>query len=70
MGLVTVVRSTTHEVHMTRATSPAHRQAPTKKTTTPKYWYVEVSLVGRDGNAFAILGAVGNALRAAHVSAE
>ena len=74
MGLVTVVWSTTnHEVHMSRATSPAHRQAATKKTTTPakpKHWYVEVSLVGRDGNAFAILGAVGNALRAAGVSQD
>jgi hypothetical protein len=31
----------------------------------PKYPQAEVSLVGRDGNAFAILGAVGNALRRA-----
>lgn len=56
---------------MTRATSPAHRQAPTKKTTTtPKHWYVEVSLHGHDANAFAILGTVGNALRAAGVSQD
>jgi hypothetical protein len=67
---------------MARATSPT-RQAPVKRhaaattptpvaktTTTPKYWYIDVSLVGRDGNAFAILGAVGNALRAAGVSQD
>jgi hypothetical protein len=36
----------------------------------PKYPHVEVSLVGRDGNAFAILGAVGNALRAGHVGQD
>ena len=61
---------------MTRATSTT-RQAATKRRTAkattptkPKYWYVDVSLVGRDGNAFAILGAVGNALRAEHVSQD
>lgn len=36
----------------------------------PKYPLTEVQLVGRDGNAFAIMGAVGNALRAAKVSQD
>ena len=40
------------------------------KTTAPKYPNIDVSLVGRDGNAFMILGLVGNALRAAHVSQD
>lgn len=33
----------------------------------PKYPKIKVKLVGRDGNAFAILGAVGEALRKAGV---
>lgn len=35
-----------------------------------KYPEVEVQLVGRDGNAFAILGAVSRALRKAGVSRD
>jgi hypothetical protein len=35
--------------------------------TNPRYPHVEVRLIGRDGNAFGILGAVGRALRAAGV---
>jgi cobalamin biosynthesis protein CbiG len=35
-----------------------------------KFPHVEVELVGRDGNAFAILGAVTKALRRANVSKE
>ena len=37
---------------------------------TVKYPNVKVKLVGRDGNAFAILGAVKNALAKAGVSKE
>lgn len=36
----------------------------------PKYPSIEVQLTGRDGNAFAIIGAVTGALRKAGVSAE
>lgn len=36
----------------------------------PKYPKVRVQLTGRDGNAFAILGAVTGALRRAGVSKE
>jgi len=36
----------------------------------PKYPDIDVSLVGQDGNAFMIMGLVGNALRAAHVSQD
>ncbi len=36
----------------------------------PKYPNVTVQLVGEDGNAFAILGRVKQALRAAQVPAE
>jgi hypothetical protein len=32
-------------------------------TTEPKYPHVKVKLVGRDGNAFAILGCVARAMR-------
>ena len=39
-------------------------------TETPKYPKIKVRLTGRDGNAFAILGAVNAALRHAGVSAE
>jgi hypothetical protein len=39
-------------------------------TRGPKYPDVDVQLTGRDGNAFAIMGAVGNALRAAKVSQD
>ena len=35
-----------------------------------KYPEIEVSLIGQDGNAFAIMGAVSNALRKAGVSKE
>ena len=35
-----------------------------------KYPHIEVELVGRDGNAFAILGAVKSALRSARVPQE
>jgi len=37
-------------------------------STTPKYPDVEVQLTGRDGNAYAIMGAVTEALRRAGVS--
>jgi len=36
----------------------------------PKYPNIEVKLIGGSGNAFAILGAVSNALRRAGVSQE
>ena len=36
----------------------------------PKYPGIEVELVGHDGNAFAIMGRVRRALRAAGVSKE
>ena len=36
----------------------------------PKYPEIEVKLIGESGNAFAIMGKVGNALRRAGVSAE
>lgn len=36
----------------------------------PKYPEIEVELVGQDGNAFAIMGAVSKALRRASVSKE
>lgn len=36
----------------------------------PKYPQVSVKLVGEDGNAFAILGRVSQALRDAHVAQE
>ena len=39
-------------------------------TLPPKYPEVRVQLTGRDGNAFAILGAVNAALRHAGVSVE
>ncbi len=35
-----------------------------------KYPEIEVQLVGNDGNAFAIMGAVSKALRRAKVTAE
>jgi hypothetical protein len=35
-----------------------------------KYPEIEVSILGRDGNAFAIMGAVSNALRKAGVSPD
>ena len=35
--------------------------------TQPKYPHVRVTLVGRDGNAFAVLGAVNTALKRAGV---
>lgn len=38
--------------------------------TDVKHPEVTVSLVGKDGNAFSIIGAVGHALRAAKVSQE
>jgi len=34
---------------------------------TPKYPHIRVTLVGRDGNAYAILGAVSEALKRAGV---
>jgi len=34
---------------------------------TPKYPHIRVTLVGRDGNAYAILGAVSDALKRAGV---
>lgn len=42
----------------------------TKKNNGPKYPKIRVQLTGRDGNAFAILGAVTSALRKAKVSDE
>ena len=36
----------------------------------PKYPEIEVQILGRDGNAFAIMGAVSNALRKAGVSKD
>ena len=39
-------------------------------TLPPKYPKIKVQLTGRDGNAFAILGAVTSALRRAGVSKE
>ena len=36
----------------------------------PKYPEIEVELVGQDGNAFAIMGAVQKALRKAEVSKD
>ena len=38
------------------------------KTTDPKYPHVRVKLTGRDGNAFAVLGAVRAAMRRALIS--
>lgn len=35
-----------------------------------KYPEIEVSILGRDGNAFAIMGAVSNALRKAGISSD
>jgi hypothetical protein len=37
---------------------------------TPKYAEIEVELVGQDGNAYAIMGRVANALKEAGVSEE
>ena len=37
---------------------------------TPKYPDIEVELVGKDGNAFAIIGRVKNALKAKGVPSE
>jgi len=37
-------------------------------TTTPKYPHINISLVGEDGNAFAILGRTRRALRQGGVS--
>jgi hypothetical protein len=39
-------------------------------TNTVRYPDIEVELIGQDGNAFAILGAVKRELRRAGVSAE
>jgi hypothetical protein len=39
----------------------------TGSTNAPKYQHVCVRLVGADGNAFAILGMVGKALRRAGI---
>jgi len=36
----------------------------------PKYPHVEVKLIGKDGNAFAILGAAQKAARKANLSKE
>jgi len=38
--------------------------------TTTKYPEIEVQLTGNDGNAFAIMGAVRNALKQAKVSPD
>lgn len=38
--------------------------------TTPKYPDIHVTLVGEDGNAFAILGRVQHAMRRAHLTTE
>ncbi len=38
--------------------------------SAPKYPHVRVKLTGRDGNAFAVLGAVSSALRRAGVAKE
>lgn len=38
--------------------------------TTVKYPHIEVKLIGRDSNAFAILGAVRRAMRKAGLSTE
>jgi hypothetical protein len=40
------------------------------KNNAPKYPDIHVQLSGEDGNAFAIMGRVGNALRAAKVSQD
>lgn len=37
-------------------------------TNSIKYPHIKVKLTGRDGNAFAVMGAVTLALRRAHVS--
>ena len=37
---------------------------------TPKYPDIKVALVGKDGNAFAIMGAVRQALRRAGVASD
>lgn len=37
---------------------------------TPKFEHIEVELTGKDGNAFAIMGAVKNAMRRNKVSQE
>ena len=42
----------------------------TTETTGPKYPGIRVQLSGRDGNAFAIIGAVTGALRRGGVSVE
>ena len=42
----------------------------TTNTTTVKYPKVRVQLTGRDGNAFAILGAVTKAMREAGVDKD
>jgi hypothetical protein len=39
-------------------------------TTTPKYPHINISLVGEDGNAFAILGRTSRALRRHNVPKE
>lgn len=39
----------------------------TQQTNGPKYPQVRVKLIGRDGNAFAILGACSQAARAAGI---
>lgn len=41
-----------------------------EKTNEVRYPEIEVALIGADGNAFAILGAVSKALRRAGVSKE
>jgi hypothetical protein len=41
-----------------------------ERVTGPRYPEIEVELIGRDGNAFAILGAVRTALRRGGVAPE
>lgn len=45
------------------------REAPTPSTAGVRYPTVSAKLVGRDGNAFAVMGFVVDALRRAGVSA-
>jgi hypothetical protein len=42
----------------------------TTPNSEPKYPHIHVQLTGQDGNAFAILGAVGKAMRRAGISKE
>lgn len=45
-------------------------ELPTKSTNLVKYPHITVPLVGNDGNAFAIIGAVSSALKDNRVSKE